>query len=66
MTGTEVARPVEEPVPRMEGLDDEVLLTLREIRDILKAESQLKKDQGCSRAFFMSSAIIFLLDFSIR
>jgi len=35
-TGTEVAYPVEEPVPRIEGLDDEILITLREIRDILK------------------------------
>ncbi|MFB0504440.1 MAG: PH domain-containing protein [Candidatus Bathyarchaeia archaeon] len=35
VTGTEVVRRVEEPVPRMEGLDDEILITLREIRDIL-------------------------------
>lgn len=34
--GTEVVHPTEEPVPRMEGLDDEILITLREIRDILK------------------------------
>ena len=34
--GTEVVHPTEEPVPRMEGLDDEILVTLREIRDILK------------------------------
>jgi membrane protein YdbS with pleckstrin-like domain len=34
--GTEVIHPTEEPVPRMEGLDDEILITLREIRDILK------------------------------
>ncbi len=38
VTGTEVVHPVEEPVPRMEGLDDEILITLREIRDILKKE----------------------------
>ena len=36
VTGTEVVHPTEEPVPRMEGLDDEILITLREIRDILK------------------------------
>jgi membrane protein YdbS with pleckstrin-like domain len=34
--GTEVVHPKEEPVPRMEGLDDEILITLREIRDILR------------------------------
>jgi peptidyl-prolyl cis-trans isomerase C len=38
-TGTEVTPPVEEPAPRREGLDDEILLTLHEIRDILKAAS---------------------------
>ena len=38
VTGTEVVRPTEEPVPRMEGLDDEILITLREIRDILRNE----------------------------
>jgi membrane protein YdbS with pleckstrin-like domain len=37
-TGTEVVYPTEEPVPRMEGLDDEMLITLREIRDILKEQ----------------------------
>ena len=36
VTGTEVVRPIEEPVPRMEGLDDEILITLREIRDLLR------------------------------
>jgi len=36
VTGTEVVHPTEEPVPKMEGLDDEILTTLREIRDILK------------------------------
>jgi membrane protein YdbS with pleckstrin-like domain len=41
VTGTEVVRRVEEPVPRMEGLDDEMLITLREIRDILMS---LKKE----------------------
>jgi membrane protein YdbS with pleckstrin-like domain len=36
-TGTEVVYPTEEPVPKREGLDDEMLTTLREIRDILKS-----------------------------
>jgi len=36
VTGTEVVHPTEEPVPKMEGLDDEILTTLREIRDILR------------------------------
>jgi membrane protein YdbS with pleckstrin-like domain len=36
VTGTEVVYPTEEPVPNMEGLDDEILITLHEIRDILK------------------------------
>jgi membrane protein YdbS with pleckstrin-like domain len=35
VTGTEVVQ-IEEPVPRIEGLDDEILITLREIRDLLK------------------------------
>ncbi|MFA5364408.1 MAG: PH domain-containing protein [Candidatus Bathyarchaeia archaeon] len=35
-TGTEVIYPTETAVPKMEGLDDEILTTLREIRDILK------------------------------
>ena len=39
VTGTEVVHPEDEPVPRMEGLDDEILITLREIRDILKNRS---------------------------
>jgi uncharacterized membrane protein YdbT with pleckstrin-like domain len=38
VTGTEVIHPIEEPVPRTEGLDDEILITLREIRDILKGK----------------------------
>jgi membrane protein YdbS with pleckstrin-like domain len=37
--GTEVVHPTEEPVPRMDGLEDEILITLREIRDILKNRS---------------------------
>jgi len=36
VTGTEVVYPTEEPVPKMEGLEDEILITLREIRDILR------------------------------
>jgi len=40
VTGTEVVHPTEEPVTRMEGLDDEILITLREIRDILKSKSK--------------------------
>jgi membrane protein YdbS with pleckstrin-like domain len=35
VTGTEIVYPTEEPIPKMEGLDDEILTTLREIRDIL-------------------------------
>jgi membrane protein YdbS with pleckstrin-like domain len=34
--GTEMVPRIEEPVPRTEGLDDEILITLREIRDLLK------------------------------
>ena len=36
VTGTEIAKIEEEPVPRGPGLDDEILITLREIRDLLK------------------------------
>jgi membrane protein YdbS with pleckstrin-like domain len=36
VTGTEVGIPTEKPVPRGEGPDDEMLITLREIRDILR------------------------------
>jgi len=43
VTGTEVVHPTEEPVPRMEGLDDEILITLREIRDILRNK---RKDES--------------------
>ncbi len=43
VTGTEVVLPREEPVPRMDNsLDDEMLITLREIRDVMKKlESKL-------------------------
>lgn len=40
VTGTEVVHPTEEAVPKMEGLDDEILITLREIRDILKTKGK--------------------------
>ena len=36
VTGTEVVIPTGKSVPKMEGLDDEILLTLREIRDLLR------------------------------
>jgi membrane protein YdbS with pleckstrin-like domain len=39
VTGTEVVLPVEEPVPRGPGLDDEILITLREIRDLLRGKN---------------------------
>lgn len=42
VTGTEVVYPNEEPIPKMEGLDDEILTTLREIRDILKNKGKNK------------------------
>ena len=38
VTGTEVVPRIEEPVPRAAGLDDEILTTLQEIRDILKKQ----------------------------
>jgi membrane protein YdbS with pleckstrin-like domain len=41
VTGTEVVIPTEKPAPRMEGLDDEMLITLREIRDILKKKGEV-------------------------
>ncbi len=40
--GTEVVPRIEEPVPKTEGLDDEILITLREIRDILKTQKKYK------------------------
>ena len=42
VTGTEVVPRIEEPVPRTEGLDDEILITLREIRDLLKNQKPQK------------------------
>jgi len=39
VTGTELVLPVEEPVPRGPGLDDEMLITLREIRDLLRRQN---------------------------
>ncbi len=46
VVGTEVVHPVEEPVPRMkDSLDDEILLTLREIRDVLeRVEDKMDKE----------------------
>jgi membrane protein YdbS with pleckstrin-like domain len=40
VTGTEVVPRIEEPVPRIDGLDDEILITLREIRDLLRSQSK--------------------------
>jgi len=37
VTGTEMVIPRDEPFPKMPGLDDEMLTTLREIRDILRS-----------------------------
>ena len=42
VTGTEVVPRIEEPVPKTEGFDDEILITLREIRDILKNQKKHK------------------------
>ena len=42
VTGTEVVPRIEESVPRTEGLEDEILITLREIRDILKNQKARK------------------------
>jgi membrane protein YdbS with pleckstrin-like domain len=39
-TGTEVVYPKEESVPQTPGLDDEILTTLREIRDILRNKQE--------------------------
>jgi membrane protein YdbS with pleckstrin-like domain len=38
-TGTEIPPNKEQPVHRLEGLDDEILLTLREIRDLLQQQN---------------------------
>ena len=39
VTGTEIVHPVEETVPRSDdSLEDEILLVLREIRDLLRRE----------------------------
>ena len=41
VTGTEIVRPEEDPVPRIDdSLEDEILLVLREIRDLLRKESE--------------------------
>ncbi len=41
VTGTEVVHPEEEPVPRSDdSLEDEILLVLREIRNLLRKEKE--------------------------
>ena len=47
VTGTEVVHPVERPVPRLsDSLDDEMLITLRDIRDVLeKIDKRLEKER---------------------
>ncbi len=41
VTGTEVVHPEEDPVPRIDdSLEDEILLVLREIRDLLRREKE--------------------------
>ena len=41
VTGTEIVRPEEDPVPRSDdSLEDEILLVLREIRDLLRKEKE--------------------------
>ena len=46
VVGTEVVHPMEEPVPRInDSLDDEMLITLREIRDVLgRIDRKLDKE----------------------
>ena len=47
VTGTEVVHPVDKPVPRMsDSLDDEILITLREIRNVLeKIDNKFEKER---------------------
>ncbi len=46
VVGTEVVRPMDESVPRLsDSLDDEILITLREIRDVLSRIDR-KMDEG--------------------
>jgi membrane protein YdbS with pleckstrin-like domain len=40
--GTEVVYPKDEPIPRGPGLEDEMLITLREIRDLLRKQEDVK------------------------
>ncbi|MGY5858829.1 MAG: PH domain-containing protein [Candidatus Thorarchaeota archaeon] len=41
VTGTEIVHPVEDPVPRSDdSLEDEILLVLREIRDLLRRQKE--------------------------
>lgn len=42
VVGTEDSYPVDDPVPRRDDLDDEILLTLREIRDLLRKSNNRK------------------------
>lgn len=42
VVGTEDSYPVDDPVPRRADLDDEILLTLREIRDLLRKSNNRK------------------------
>jgi len=42
--GTEVVYPEDEPVPEMEGLSDEMLVTMREIRDVLRSMRDDRQD----------------------
>ncbi len=48
VTGTEVVLPRDEPVPRLsDSLDDEMLITLREIRNVLeRIESKLDREES--------------------
>jgi len=41
VTGTEIVHPVEDPIPQLDdSLEDEILLVLREIRDLLRREKE--------------------------
>ncbi|MHA1390580.1 MAG: PH domain-containing protein [Candidatus Thorarchaeota archaeon] len=48
VVGTEVVHPQEDPVPRIsDSLDDEMLITLREIRDVLeRIDRKMDKEEG--------------------
>ena len=55
VTGTEVVYPAEESVPRMENLDNEILISLREIRDILRNKKDKPSDLNSVYSFIFSS-----------